>query len=123
MEKFVESLKASIAFKDTTEVGDVVLMVNEPAQDGEPFGAAYAVITDFVRDPSKRDEWWFVHLTFLAIPPKPHMLILQRPHFTGREIFTMGGKKVFIQALDIRKPSEPGEQPTPPREPAADSGW
>ena len=113
MEKFIEQIRESFQFKDTTVVGDVVLMVNEPEEEGAPFGVAYAVITDFERDPGKRDEWWFVHLTFLNFPPHPHMLILQRPHFTGQEIFTMGGKKVFLKAVDFQRPKQPEDDSKP----------
>ena len=112
MENTVEELKKIITFKDTTEVGDVVLMARETEEENMPLVMAYAVITDFERDSSKRDDWWFVHLAFLSIPPQPQVLILQESHYTGREIFTMGGKKVFIKALDFSK----SEEPAPPEE-------
>jgi len=106
MENAIEELKTRIRFKDTTNVGDVVLVVHEPMDDQSPMGLTYAVVTGFERDTSKRDEWWYVRVSFLAIPPQEKVLILQQPHFTG-EIFTMGGKKVFIKALDFKT----GEQP------------
>jgi hypothetical protein len=110
MEKTVEEIKAAVSFKDTTEPGDVVLMLNETDDPEMPVAAAYAAITGFDRDITKRDEWWHVHFAFLTIPPTPRSIILQPDHFTGQEIFTMGGKKVFIKALDmdVLKP-EPDE--------------
>ena len=114
MENTVNELKKIIAFKDTTVAGDVILMVNEPVDENSPFGLAYAMVTDFVRDNSKRDEWWHVHLSFLTVPPQPQVLILQTSHFTGQEIFTMGGKKVFIKALDFSpRPTEPPQEKKP----------
>ncbi|MEW6264915.1 MAG: hypothetical protein AB1641_17715 [Thermodesulfobacteriota bacterium] len=116
MEKAVEELKALMRFKDSTSVGDVVLMLNETGDENEPINAAYAVVTDFVRDISKRDEWWHVHFSFLAVPPVSQMLILQTPHFTGREIFTIGGRKVFIKALDFSPTREPEDGTISPKE-------
>lgn len=114
MERTVAELKKMIRFKDTTEVGDVVLMVNETGQEDAPFAVTYAVITDFVRDTAKRDEWWHVHFSFLTIPPAPQTIILQRPHFTGQEIFTMGGKNVFIKAVDFQTETAPDHgEPSP----------
>ena len=101
VEQTVEELKKIISFKDTTEVGDVILIVNETPDEDGPLGMAYARINEFEPDNSKRDEWWFVHMTFLTVPPRHQMLILQNQHFTGQEIFTIGGKKVFIKALDF----------------------
>jgi hypothetical protein len=114
MEKTVEELRAAVPFKDTTETGDVVLMLNETEDPEMPVAAAYASITGFERDITKRDEWWHVHFAFLTIPPTPRSIILQPDHFTGQEIFTMGGKKVFIKALDMNElrpePDEPDEE-------------
>ncbi len=107
IEQIIKELGNKVKFKDSTDVGDIILMVNETEEPQTPFGVAYAVINGFEPDPAKKDEWWFVSLTFLAIPPEPRTLILQRPHFTG-EIFTMGGRKVFIKAVDLAvPPTEP----------------
>lgn len=101
IEETVEELKKVVPFKETTEAGDVILIVNETTEEDGALGMAYARINEFEPDPSKRDEWWFVHMTFLTVPPHHQMLILQNQHFTGQEIFTIGGKKVFIKALDF----------------------
>lgn len=120
MEKTVEELKSAIPFKDTTVTGDVVLMLNETEDPEMPVAAAFAAITGFDRDVTKRDEWWHVHFAFLTIPPTPRSIILQPDHFTGQEIFTMGGKKVFIKALDLIAlrpgPEEPDEAPEEKKE-------
>ncbi len=60
----------------------------------------YARVMGFDRDTAKRDEWWHVHFLFLEMPPATRTIILQTPHFTGKEIFTMGGRKVFMKALN-----------------------
>ena len=118
METIVEELKKAVKFKDTTEIGDVILIVNEPQEDG-PVGLSYAQVTDFIRDDSKRDEWWFVHMVILVVPPQPQVLILQNPHFTGQEIFTIGGKKVFIKAIDAQGLTQSkAEKPSPPQKPS-----
>ncbi|MFH1139212.1 MAG: hypothetical protein V1816_24280 [Pseudomonadota bacterium] len=115
-EKFVEELKKKFRFKETTETGDVALMVQEGQDEKSPVGLSYVYVNGFERDPGKRDEWWFVHLHFLLAPPVPQTLILQRPHFTGQEIFTMGGKKVFIKAVDLDQPEKKpaGDKDAPP---------
>jgi hypothetical protein len=106
MENTIAELKKAIPFKDSTVIGDIVLFVNENQEENGPLGVSYAHITDFVRDTTKRDEWWHVHMAFLVVPPQPQVLILQTPHFTGQETFTIGGKKVFIKALDFSALSE-----------------
>ncbi|MDL2260055.1 hypothetical protein LJB99_04205 [Deltaproteobacteria bacterium OttesenSCG-928-K17] len=42
-----------------------------------------------------------MHFVFLEVPPLPRTIILQTPHFTGQEVFTMGGRKVFIKAVNF----------------------
>ena len=107
MESTVEELKRVLEFKPTTNPGDVVLMVKEQDDEKMPLLVTYALISGFERDPSKKDEWWFVHLNFLTIPPQPVTFILQESQFTGQEIFTMGGKKVFIKAVNLGPPPRP----------------
>ena len=99
IEGLVEEIKQQFPLKETTEAGDLVIMVREN-DDGQP-AMAYAKIMGFVRDTSKRDEWWHVNFVFLEMPPVPRTIILQTSHFTGQEIFTMGGRKVFIKAVDF----------------------
>lgn len=94
MEKIVEELKSIFSFKETTEVGDVVLIVAE-----EPQMILYALVMGIERDRSKKDEWWHVSLQFLTLPPQQTAWTLRTAQFTGREIFSMGGKKKFIQAI------------------------
>ena len=109
LEKAVEDLKRAVRFKDETHVGDVVLFLKETDDDEGQIGAYYAVVTGFIRDTAKRDEWWHVQMQFLTIPPQPQSIILQAPHFTGQEIFTMGGRKVFIKALDFSTDAPSGD--------------
>ena len=97
MEKIVEELRSIFTFKDTTEVGDIVLVVAE-----EPQMILYALVMDIERDRSKKDEWWQVSLQFLTLPPQFTAWTLRTPQFSGQEIFTMAGKKKFIQAVDFK---------------------
>lgn len=96
MENLVEELKKAVAFKKETEIGDIVLIVID-----SPRSVLYARVSDFERDDSRRDEWWLVSLQLLTVPPQEVKWTLRREQFTGREIFTMGGDKRFIQAVDL----------------------
>jgi len=114
MEAMVEELQYQVPFKETTEAGDMVLMLRE--NDDGRVSMVYARVMGFDRDTTKRDEWWHVHFVFLEVPPLPRTIILQTPHFTGQEIFTMGGRKVFIKALNFTAFSNDGIlNPEPPR--------
>ena len=97
MEKIVKELKSIFTFKDTTEVGDIVLVVAE-----EPQMILYALVMGIEPDLSKKDEWWQVSLQFLSLPPQHTAWTLRTPQFTGQEIFTMAGKKKFIQAVSFK---------------------
>jgi len=99
VEQLVEELQYQVPLKDTTEVGDMVIMLRED-EDGR-VSMTYARVMGFVRDVAKRDEWWHVRFVFLEVPPLPHTIILQEPHFTGKEVFTMGGRQVFIKAVNF----------------------
>jgi hypothetical protein len=113
MEKLVEELQYQVPLKDATEPGDLVIMLRE--NDDGRISMVYARVMGFDRDLSKRDEWWHVRFVFLEVPPLPQTIILQTPHFTGREIFTMGGRKVFIKAVNFEVFSE-GKTPEPARD-------
>jgi len=96
MEKLVEELRTVIPFKDTTGVGDIVLIVAQ-----NPQMVLYGFITSIERDKSKKDEWWNIGLTLLSVPLQKVVWTLRTAQMTGQEIFTMGGKKRFFQAVDL----------------------
>jgi len=96
MEDFVAELRKAVGFKETTESGDIVLVVIDT-----PRSLVYARVRDIIRDTSRRDEWWNVSLQLLTVPPQEVVWTLRSDQFTGREIFTMGGDKRFIQAVDL----------------------
>ena len=96
MEKLIEELKTVIPLKPETTIGDIVLVVGE-----EPQLLLYGLITSIERDPSKKEEWWNIGLTFLTVPLQKVVWTLRTEQMTGREIFTMGGEKRFFQAVDI----------------------
>ncbi len=63
MKDIVVELQKILPFKDTTEIGDIVLIAAK-----EPQMLLYAHIDDIQRDSTRKDEWWHLHLTMLAIP-------------------------------------------------------
>ncbi|MCW5201308.1 hypothetical protein VU10_03370 [Desulfobulbus sp. US1] len=94
MEKIVKELKNLVPFKETTDVGDIVLVVVEETEM-----AGYALITGIEPDHTRKDEWWEVHMQLLSVPPQPLVWTLRTEQFTGQEMFTMGGKARFVQAV------------------------
>lgn len=96
MESLVKELSQIMEFKETLEIGDIVLILLEESQNG-----IYAQVTGIVRDDSRKDEWWHVGLVFLTIPLQQTTWTLRTEQMTGREIFTMGGKKRFVKAVKI----------------------
>jgi hypothetical protein len=105
MEKLVAELQQIVPFKDTTDIGDLVLIVAK-----EPQMLVYGLVTDIIRDTTRKDEWWHLGLTFLTVPPQEITWTLRTAQMTGREIFTMGGEERFVKAVDlaptISRPSE-----------------
>ena len=98
IEKIIDDLQKVIKFKDTAAEGDIVLVVIE-----KPQAIFYALLADIERDVNKKDEWW--HVTFMAlasVPPRKIVWTLRTPQFCGQEVFTMGGEKHFIKAVDFQ---------------------
>ncbi len=98
MEKIAEELKKILPLKETTEVGDVVIIAAQ-----EPQMLNYAIVNNIERDDSRKNEWWHVTMNLLTVPIQKVTWTLRTPQFTGQEIFTMGGHGRFIQAVDIGK--------------------
>lgn len=111
IEKIIEDLQKIMPFKEDTREGDIVLIIADQL--------FYAVVTEIVRDDSRRDEWWHVSFQLLTIPPRQVIWTLREPQFSGQEIFTMGGEKRFIKAISWRQPEEP-LPPTADEGPPAD---
>ncbi len=107
MEKLIEELKSIIQFKDITVVGDIVLIVAK-----EPHLLVYALVNSIERDSSRKDEWWNINLSILAIPPQNMTWTLRTPQMTGLEVFTMGGEERFFKAVDFGnlKPPDPEKE-------------
>ncbi len=96
MDKMDKELQKVVKFKETTEVGDLVLVVMET-----PLSCLYALVRGFERDMGKRDEWWRISLHLLSLPPEEVSWVLRPAQFTGQEIFSMGGDKRYIKAVDL----------------------
>ncbi len=113
MDKIISELPGIFKLKDTTEVGDIVVIVME-----SPQSILYGLVTSFERDRNKKGEWWNVGLQILVLPPQKVVWTLRTPQFTGQEVFTMGGEKRFIQAVDFMgKAPGPDASPEPPSDP------
>ena len=110
MKKTLAELQKIIKFKETTEVGDIVLVAAK-----NPDIVVYAVVRAIDRDESRREEWWHVHMTMLSIPPQPVVWTLRQPQMTGQEIFTMGGNERFMQAIKTFKEEAPAAKATQPK--------
>lgn len=109
LEQLVEELKKVIHFKNTTEVGDLVLVVAEK----QPQMLLYALVTEIEPDTSRKEEWWRVRMQMLAIPPHESTWILRLPQFTGKESFTIAGNPCFVKAVDFGvRPSAPPARPS-----------
>ena len=102
MEELLAELQKIIRFKDTTDTGDIVLIVAD-----KPKILSYALVTGIERDTSKRDEWWQVTMQLLAVPPQQITWILRTPQMTGMEIFTMNGEKRFVKAVMFNEKAAP----------------
>jgi len=96
MENLVAELKQIVPFKESTDIGDLVLIVAK-----EPQMLVYALVTDIERDVTRKDEWWHLSLTFLTVPPQETKWTLRTAQMTGLEIFTMGGEERFVKAVSF----------------------
>jgi len=96
IEQTIKELQKVVKFKDTTAVGDLVLVVMET-----PLSCLYGLVRAFERDQEKKDEWWKISLHLLSLPPQEISWILRPEQFTGQEVFTMGGDKRFLKAVDL----------------------
>jgi hypothetical protein len=112
LEKAIAELKKIVPFKDTADVGDILLILAEEEQQPT---LIYALLTGLERDESRKDEWWHVSLQLLSVPPQPAVWTLRTPQFTGQESFTMGGKGRFIKAVRIEQQQPAAPSPQEPK--------
>lgn len=97
MENLVKELKQLVKFKDSTEVGDIVLIASKV-----PEMLVYAYVTEIERDSSRKDEWWHVKMSLLSLPMQELTWTLRTPQMCGLEIFTMGGEEKFLKAVEFK---------------------
>ncbi len=107
MEKIVSDLKKLVPFKDTVEIGDIVLIAAK-----KPQMLVYALVSDIVRDDTKKDEWWHVSMHVLSLPPRKIAWILRTEQMTGHEIFTMDGEDRFMKAVIFDTKKQPVKNDT-----------
>ena len=96
MEAMVEELRKRIELKETIEVSDIAIIAAE-----DPQMLAFAVVTDITRDSSRKAEWWHVQMQMLSVPLQSMTWTLRMEQMCGLEIFTMGGKKMFMAPVYI----------------------
>jgi len=106
MKEIVKELRNIITFKNTTVEGDVVLVAMEKSKS-----VFYAIVSEIVRDLSKKDEWWHVSMHILSVPPQKVTWTLREQQFTGQEIFSMANDGRFVQAVDFEEPIPPVKSP------------
>ncbi|PID76680.1 MAG: hypothetical protein CSB24_05465 [Deltaproteobacteria bacterium] len=97
MEDMIRGLTQIIDFKDNIAPGDIAIVLLEEV----PENIIYASVTGIERDESRRDEWWHLSLALLSVPMQSVTWTLRTPQMTGMEIFTMGGNKRFIKAVEL----------------------
>lgn len=111
MEKLIKELGQLVPFKETTDIGDLVLVVAK-----EPQMLVYALVTGMERDTSRKAEWWNLSLTFLTVPLQDVTWTLRTPQMTGMEIFTMGGEERFVKAVNMAPALDGSEEQLPVEE-------
>lgn len=94
MDEFIGELKKIISFKETTVVGDIVILASN-----DPQMVVYALVTSIEPDPGKKGSWWSITMQVLSMPPREAVWTLREPQFTGKEIFTFGGIEHFMKAV------------------------
>ena len=94
MENLVAELKKRVLFKDTTAVGDIVLLFSK-----DPQTLVYAMVTSIEPDKTRKEAWWNVTMQVLAVPPREVVWTLREPQFTGQEVFSFGGIEHFMKAV------------------------
>lgn len=104
MQKLVDELKKILPLKDTTDIGDIVVIAAK-----EPQMLLYAHIDDIEPDSNRKDEWWHVKMSMLSIPLQKVTWTLRTEQISGQEVFTMGGEERFIQAIDFTQDDDKKE--------------
>jgi hypothetical protein len=107
MEKIVSDLKKIMPFKDTVKIGDIVMIAAK-----KPQMLVYALVSDIIKDNTKRGEWWHVSMHILSLPPRKITWILRTEQMTGHEIFTMDGEERFMKAVVFDTKKSPGKDDT-----------
>lgn len=111
MENLVTDLQKLVPFKNTIEVGDIVLIAAKT-----PKMLLYALVQNIVRDETKHDEWWHVTMNLLTLPPRQVTWTLRTPQMTGQEIFTMDGEERFMKAVRFDRQAPQPEKPSPDKD-------
>ena len=96
MDKIVSDLKKLVSFKNTVAIGDIVLIAAK-----KPQMLVFGLVSDIIRDDSKREDWWHVSMHILSLPPREVTWTLRTEQMSGQEIFTMDGEERFMKAVEF----------------------
>lgn len=96
-EKELEKIKTRIPIQDDLNEKDLIVQITE---DMLIYGFVHKIVRDFA---TKTGTWWHITFTMLAVPLITTTLTLRTEQMTGKEIFTVGGKKRFFAAIDTDK--------------------
>ena len=102
MEDFIGEIKKVLSLKESTAVGDIVILASS-----NPQMLVYALVTGIEPDPAKKGSWWNISMQVLSIPPRKVVWTLREPQFTGKEIFTFSGIEHFMQAVVFEDTQSP----------------
>ncbi len=91
LDKKLKDIKKYISLKDTTYIGDIILV-------GTPEGIYYATVRDIKPDIKK--NWYIVRFTLLVLPPVELSWTLRDPQMCG-EIFTINEEEHFMAAVKL----------------------
>ncbi|MDR2443768.1 MAG: hypothetical protein LBE31_09660 [Deltaproteobacteria bacterium] len=100
IEEIIEELSVQLAFKDTTELGDVVMLITE--EKFGYYGINFAHVVSLEPKIINEVEWWQVGLIILSIPLSGQQLIVQKVNLSERPLFSLRSRKVFLKAVDTK---------------------
>ena len=81
MQKIVDELKKVLPLKDTSNIGDIIVIASK-----EPQMLLYAHIDDIERDTSRKDEWWHVQMSVMSIPLQKMTWTLRTEQLSGQSM-------------------------------------
>jgi len=91
MKQLIKQVKSIVTQAKSAEQGSTVLVFF-----GEDSSLMWGIIREFVRDETKKDDWFHVTIDMLSMPPRRVVWTLRVPQINGSEEFTMQGNPRYI---------------------------